>query len=205
MELKLDGCIKKEQYLLGTKLSLRAIPTSGNKLVFELWIFMMVVGIVSLIAGAGVWLSHNFIVSIILIVFGAVFIKLGFELKKLPEKAWKSIEGLHITGSVTEEGIELITSNGQSHFKWDDLSGFGAENDIVLLVPKGPNSAFIIPKQYFSNALSWQVFNHLVSERLPITHSLSQDKVPFEKTNPFLYILLGIVTLMLLIYSFFPK
>ena len=136
MELKLDGYLTKEQYLLATKLMARKTSSQKGNIILDFWIFLMAMGVCGVIAGIAVLLSHRTDIGILSMIIGAIFIKLAFDFRKAPEKSWKSIEGIHITGQVSDDGIILVTANGQNNYQWDDLSGFGLEQDVVLLAPK---------------------------------------------------------------------
>jgi hypothetical protein len=199
MELKLDGYLTKEQYLLGNKLYLHTIATDKTRFVIQIGQFEMVAGGGLAVIGIGLLANDSLGLGILLFAVGLFLGYLGYLQRQVPHKLWENIKDLHLSGSVSDDGIVLRSPNGQNSYRWSDFSGYGAEGDIVLLIPRNSNMGHIIPQQMFQDHQSWLVSKSLLAVKLPLTRSFQRQNVSFEKSEAMLWILIAVAALAILI------
>lgn len=83
-------------------------------------------------------------------------------------KRWRETTRLtgHISGSLTEAGIEWNTDVSSSRLSWTKLLNVRKAQDLVLVF-YSPRCAFYFPRSFFETADSWAKFNNSVTARVP--------------------------------------
>jgi small-conductance mechanosensitive channel len=211
MEIKLDGYITEEQFILARKLGQSKIRTeeSSNgkkqriKLRFSIegWLVFLLAGGVLAVIAIVLLINLNIFSGALIAILAFFMIIIGFKAKISLEDIWKSIDGTKISGRITSDEIELATPTAQSRFTWNSFSGYGEEGEIVLLILKNSFQTQIISRNFFSHDQDWQEFKTTIAQYLPLTHSLQQNKLSGnEKLQLWLLAVFTIVIVSLIMF-----
>lgn len=183
MEIRFEGALTKDEFLSISKLGQSYRGQSKNLTPVNMSVVLMVVG--ASLAAIGAWLWTVFkqqtsvsglSISLLLIILGVLAIGFGVKLRGVWSKVWEQNEALrsHREGTITDQGLEVHTPFGQTKLQWQELSGYG-EYDGILVLYQGTTTGYPIPRRFFESEDGWQSALSIVTERLEKTHQVQES------------------------------
>ena len=187
MEISFEGTLTKDEFLNTSKLGRRPRVKNKGTILFDVWLVLLLVG--AILVAVSIWqmtaswgqgsASRGAVVWLALLIFGVVILIFGMKTQSAPKKLWEQNEAFraHRHGKITDQGIEVYTPFGQSKLQWKDLTGYGEYKEILVLF-QGTALAIPFPKRLFANEEEWELFRSAVTERLDITHQVTEVSTP---------------------------
>ena len=151
MKVEFQGTIDRETYLRASRLGLR--QTGITRILYLILGFVLIGTVVVPLAQGGriaPWPT---------VIWGSVLLLLEVLLRYGVRQAFKSNKALQspITGSATEEGVQISSAIGQAQIPWDMFFKAVTSTTIVLLYQS--QSVFhIFPREFFSSSDDWDTF-----------------------------------------------
>ncbi len=182
MNLHFKGTITKQEYVDIITLISNPVKSAPRGTIAQwipsiiLMIAGAVVGIGTLAYGATIRNALIIAMAMVPIVFAVLILSSMRPRKRISPTAqaevfWRNEANrkLVIEGTVTDEGILMKTSAGESLMRWEGFAGYGEYNDIVVLIQ--PTRTFLsIPKRFFEKPEDWATFRNAVGDKLNMTH-----------------------------------
>ena len=194
MDIRFGGVLTKEEFLAAIKLSNRPISPRTR---IDLWILLVLAGLA--LVGIGVWLAFSeqalYPIAFLIFIVGLVLFVIGFKLRATFDQLWDKNDAYRVRRDVTanDDFIEIHNSSGQVQLRWQDFSGYGEYQEVMVLF-QGPTISHPFPKRFFLNEMDWPQFKALVVKKLPLTHQVTA----LERPNLLVWIILILAVIMLL-------
>jgi hypothetical protein len=195
MELKLDGSLRKDEFLQAVKLGNHPIA-KNSQFKMDLWTLLLLAGgaIIAISVGEIIVNPDYYLLALLGAIIGAILVTVGLKVRAAISQIWDKNEAIRARreGLVTDEYIELRNLAGQSRLQWSALSGYGEIQDIIVLY-QGVTLALPITKRFFGTETEWLQFKSLVAERLPLTHRIN----PMSRGNLLAWLLIIVAAVLL--------
>lgn len=204
IEIPFEGTLTKNEFLSVSKLVRR--PVTKNRIVFDVWVALVIVGVV--LMAFGIWdtatvgrrasAQPNSVSWLVLFVVGAMALMIGIKVQRMPEKQWNQNEMYRVRrhGKITDRGIEIHTPLGQTKFLWANITGYGEHRGILVLF-QGTAIAVPFPQRFFASEEDWSLFRSVVTGKLKITHQVTEASISISQIP--IYVLILVVVIALLI------
>ncbi|MCB0101051.1 MAG: hypothetical protein H6635_03550 [Anaerolineales bacterium] len=198
MDIQFDGTFSKEDYKSSVKL-LNSSITKKPGLNIDIWIVLVVIGI-----GMMLWGFRTMFVELdlnsgtFIIAFGLVILVYGVKTRTAIDKAWEEINKntTKFEGTITEEFLDIRSSNSETKILWAAFSGYGAYKQVIVLIHN--NQGQIFSRSMFKNEEDWIQFQKLVSQKLNVIFKVQKPRL---SNLAIIYIIINVLFVALVLIS----
>jgi len=175
-----------------TALLARAGKTHRGRLYLFGGLVLLVAGIIGfLMQPAPLDPARHGLVAFVAVLGGAMVTRALAKPREVPE--------VHVTGSISEQRLSIITPKSEEHLQWSSFSGAILGEDYVVL-QQSPFFTIILGREFFRDAAGWDEVRAIVTRNVRIVPQWTSSKTAMS-----LLLWLGLFALAMLVAYYFTR